>query len=484
MNATRYGSTRGGPEDLSCADIIFKTISEENGGLYLPHEIPCFSEGAVEAMRGQPLPEVIYRVLILLGLSYNISAMELRKLCYDAYKEFQTDENGDILPIKHFAENGYIANFHFGLTQAFKDYALAVVGKIVEYLLAQQGKYGSNPVATSGDTGPAGQANVASDRVNVTVLYPHGGTSGGQERQMVFFSSDKNTQAYAIDGESFDGCQSMIRSVFDDVDFKNEMLQQDKVIFAANSINWLRIAVQIGYEFYLSLKPEFKNISDLTIVIPSGNFGSALAALYAKMMGAPITRVHMATNENDILARVLATGCYNPQKTIETTSPAMDIGDPQNWERILHTFYGPEAVADWFKDGRSFRITEELDGLQEILQATSVSMAVVRETSLRFYAKYGFLLDPHSTTAVYVAESLISKNPQSAVLAHSSAHSSKFEEAVRDALSEDFSLELLYRGISKKALIPYQMSEAELSSRRKIITDISPEIVKNILRQQ
>lgn len=482
MTVTTYGSTRGGAENPRFAEIIFDSISE-NGGLYLPHEIPQFSDAAVNAMRAQPLPEVTYRVLISLGLTYDIPAMVLQKLCYDAYKKFDTDDSGDVLPIKHFTMNGYIANFHYGPTQAFKDYALAVFGKIVAYLLEQQGKRGLNATATSGDTGPAAQANVSSDNAFVLVLYPDGGVSGGQERQMVHFSG-ANAQAYACEDLTFDGCQRIIRTTLGNRDFRQEIALQNKVLFAANSINWLRVAVQIGYMFYLSLKPEFENVTDLTFVIPSGNFGSALSGLYAQMMGAPITQIHMATNENDILRRVVETGSHIPEKTIETTSPAMDIGYGTNFERILHTLYGADAVADWFKDGQEFNIDQDLERLQNILQATTASMNDVDQTIRRFLSRFNIMLDTHSATAAFVTEPMLSNDSSAAFLSFSSAHSSKFEIAVRNALGDRYSEKILYRGISENNLIPYRMTQKELSARRKIITNASPEFVMEVLRNK
>ena len=84
----------------------------------------------------------------------------------------------------------------------------------------------------------------------------------------------------------------------------------------------------------------------ITFTVPTGNFGDVFAGYVAMRMGLPVDRLVVATNVNDILVRVLATGDYAPRAVQATTSPSMDIQVSSNFERLLFDAYGRDAGAD------------------------------------------------------------------------------------------------------------------------------------------
>ena len=204
--------------------------------------------------------------------------------------------------------------------------------------------------ATSGDTGAAAiEAFGGQTQTDVYILYPHGRVSDVQRRQMTT-AGKPNVHALAIDG-TFDDCQRIVKDLFGDLAFRDEMS-----LSGVNSINWARILAQIVYYFTSAVAlgaPE----RPVSFSVPTGNFGDILAGYYAKRMGLPIERLIVATNENDILARALASGRYEPRGVKPTQSPSMDIQVSSNFERLLFEASGqsPEVVrslmADFARDG-------------------------------------------------------------------------------------------------------------------------------------
>ena len=147
-----------------------------------------------------------------------------------------------------------------------------------------------------------------------------------------------NVHAIAIEG-TFDDCQSIVKTLFNDLAFRDEL-----GLSGVNSINWARILAQIVYYFTsaVALGAPDRRVS---FAVPTGNFGDILAGYYAKRMGLPVERLVIATNENDILARALESGLYKPLGVKATQSPSMDIQVSSNFERLLFEAYGRDAGA-------------------------------------------------------------------------------------------------------------------------------------------
>ena len=73
------------------------------------------------------------------------------------------------------------------------------------------------------------------------------------------------------------------------------------------------------------------------------------------MMGLPIRRLIVATNENDVLDEFFRTGVYRPRRSAETyptSSPSMDISKASNFERFIFDLVGrdPAVVAALWRE--------------------------------------------------------------------------------------------------------------------------------------
>ncbi|HTZ67124.1 MAG TPA: threonine synthase, partial [Roseiarcus sp.] len=286
--------------------------------------------------------------------------------------------------------------------------------------------------ATSGDTGAAAiEAFAEQSQVEVFILYPLGRVSDVQRRQMTTVDRP-NVHALAIQG-SFDDCQRIVKELFGDLAFREEAR-----LSGVNSINWARILAQIVYYFVGAIAlgaPE----RPISFAVPTGNFGDVLAGYYAKRMGLPVERLIIATNENDILARALATGLYAPKAVKATQSPSMDIQLSSNFERLLFEASGrdPQAVvarmSELAQEG-SFAIpTEALARIRADFDAFRVDEAACAEEMGRVYRSSGMIVDPHSAIGVHAARKTLGASPATPVVALATAHPAKFPDAVERA---------------------------------------------------
>ncbi len=192
-------------------------------------------------------------------------------------------------------------------------------------MLGQRGERVTVVGATSGDTGPAAIEGVrTSDRVDIVMLYPQGGTSDVQRRQMTTVDAP-NVRAVAIEG-TFDDCQDLVKAMFNDSAFRERLN-----LTAVNSINWARVMAQTVY--YVTVARALRG--PITACVPTGNFGNIFAGWVAQRMGAPIADFIVASNANDILTRFVNDGDMSIRPVVPTTSPSMDIQVSSNFERLL-----------------------------------------------------------------------------------------------------------------------------------------------------
>ena len=221
-------------------------------------------------------------------------------------------------------------------------------------ILRQRGARATILGATSGDTGAAAiEAFGGQSQTDIYILYPLGRVSDVQRRQMTTVGKP-NVHALAVEG-TFDDCQRIVKDLFGDLAFRDEMR-----LSGVNSINWARILAQIVYYFVGAVAfgaPE----RPVTFAVPTGNFGDILAGYYAKRMGLPIDRLIIATNVNDILARALSSGRYEPRGVKATLSPSMDIQVSSNFERLLFECSGqdPEVIRTLMGDFAARRIVPD-----------------------------------------------------------------------------------------------------------------------------
>lgn len=289
----RFHSTRSKSEQCSFEEAILSAYAPD-GGLYVPETVPSLPEDYRTAWSTHSFPNVCAEIFhIYSGIDLTI----LQRLCEESYKDFNDSVNH--LPLQKFGDV-YLLDTSLGPTLAFKDIGQQIMGKLINYLLAQRGTKGNIVVETSGDTGPAAIAGVkGSSNINIFCLYPSGRVSEVQELQMITVS-DENVHVYRTEGNT-DEQASVLKEIFEDRDF----LKQYN-IFSVNSINIGRIIAQSSYFVWASLQEGIRG--SITAVIPTGAFGNAMGAYLARLMGAPIDRIVCATNANDIVHRTISKG--------------------------------------------------------------------------------------------------------------------------------------------------------------------------------
>ena len=335
-------------------------------------------------------------------------------------------------PSTQVDDNLFTLELFHGPTLAFKDFAMQWLGRAMNRVLRERGARATIIGATSGDTGAAAiEAFAEQSQVEVFILYPYGRVSDVQRRQMTTVNRP-NVHALAIEG-SFDDCQRIVKDLFGDLALRDEMR-----LSGVNSINWARILAQIVYYFVGAVAlgaPE----RPVSFAVPTGNFGDVLAGYYAKRMGLPIERLIVATNENDILVRTLATGRYAPNAVKATQSPSMDIQVSSNFERLLFEASGRDpnqVVAQMaaLADGGSFPIpAPTLERIRGDFDAFRVDGPACAEEMSRVYRLSGMMHDPHSAVGVHAARQALNAAPATPVIALATAHPAKFPDAVEAA---------------------------------------------------
>ncbi|MGE3306268.1 MAG: threonine synthase [Rhizobiaceae bacterium] len=421
----RYISTRGEAPILGFSDAMLAGLARD-GGLYLPQEWPHFSAAEIRAMRGLSYEGLAIRLLTPY-LGGEISADAFSRLVHEAYATFR---HAAVCPLVQLKPNGFVLELFHGPTLAFKDVAMQLLARLMDHVLAERGQRATIVGATSGDTGGAAiEAFAGRERTDIFILFPEGRVSPVQQAQMTT-SGAANVHALAVQG-NFDDCQALVKEMFNDHAFRDGI-----GLSGVNSINWGRIMAQIVYYFSaaLSLGAPDRPVS---FTVPTGNFGDILAGYAAKRMGLPIERLAIATNDNDILARTLATGEYRTTGVVATTSPSMDIQVSSNFERLLFEAGGRDAGAvrramDGLKQSGAFTIEAgALAAIRAEFSAGRAAMPEVAATIARTLKRSGYLLDPHTATAVHVAEGIPGSDAPMVVLA--TAHPAKFPDAVEAA---------------------------------------------------
>jgi len=423
----RYSSTRGQVKNLMFEDAVMMGLADD-GGLLVPNELP-FVESNLDKWRPLSFIELSLEIMLLFT-SGRIPREELLSMVNQSYASFRHPE---ITPVKSVGKLHILELFH-GPTFAFKDVALQFLGNLFAFFLRKR----NHPLrilgATSGDTGSAAIHGLRGKQgVDVFMLYPKGRVSEIQERQMTTVL-DSNIHNIAVEG-SFDDAQGIVKAIFNDQKFK-----QTFHLGSVNSINWARILAQIVYYFYAWFRVTNDIRERVSFVVPTGNFGNVLAGYYAKLMGLPIDKLIVGTNENDILHRFFSRGEYRSTEVKETLSPSMDIQISSNFERYLYDLTGNSSkqLQLWIdKFERSGELTVE-SNLQKKAQQDFGSARVDDEEILsiirKFHQDHKYLLDPHSAVGVCAAEKIKTPTP---VISLACAHPAKFSMAIRKALGTE-----------------------------------------------
>jgi threonine synthase len=422
----KYISTRGQAPALSFEEVLLTGLASD-GGLYVPEALPQFSPEEIRAMAGLDYPALAQRIIEPF-VADCIPAADLQAILEETYAQFRHDA---VAPLVQIGANQWVLELFHGPTLAFKDFALQLLGRLLDYVLERRHQKVVIMGATSGDTGSAAiEGCKRCKNIDIFILHPHQRVSEVQRRQMTSVVGD-NIHNLAVQG-NYD-CQAMVKASFADRSF----LPADRSLVAVNSINWARIMAQIVYYFYagLALGAPARPVA---FSVPTGNFGDIFAGYLAREMGLPVAQLVIATNTNDVLHRVMTSRRYGRQPLVHTLSPSMDITVSSNFERLLFDLYGRDgtAIADLMQRfDRSGEITFSAEAMARAAGLFSSHRVSDEQTCEQIAATWQhceYLLDPHSAIGVHAAlqASLPAGVP---MVTLATAHPAKFPEAVARA---------------------------------------------------
>jgi threonine synthase len=438
----KYISTRGGAEPQEFSDILLGGLAPD-GGLYLPESYPQVTD-ELDSWRGLSYAELAFEILSL--YITDIPTSDLKAICDKTYTArtycWSRDpaKAQDIVPLTSLEADFHLLELSNGPTLAFKDMAMQLLGNLFEYVLDKRDETINILGATSGDTGSAAEyAMRGKHNVRVFMLSPEGRMSAFQRAQM-YSLQDANIFNIAVRG-MFDDAQDIVKAVSNDAEFKARYK-----IGAVNSINWARVMAQVVYYFKGYFEATRSGQEEVAFAVPSGNFGNICAGHIARMMGLPISRLVLATNENDVLDEFFRTGIYRPRNTAEThvtSSPSMDISKASNFERFIFDLVGRDAaiVRQLWREvdaGGSFSLADgpfaaRLPSYGFVSGSSSHAdrLATIRDV----WQHHGIMIDTHTADGVKVArEHCVADVP---MIILETAQPVKFAETIREALGRD-----------------------------------------------
>ena len=422
----KYISTRGGGEPQNFEDVVLTGLAPD-GGLYVPEELPVFSQEEIASWAGLSYQELALKVISPF-VDGAIPQADLKQLIDKSYATFR---HGGIAPLIQTGHNEWIMELFQGPTLAFKDFALQFLGNLLDYILAKRNQKVVIMGATSGDTGSAAiEGCRRCENIDIFILHPHNRVSEVQRRQMTTVAGD-NIHNIAMHG-NFDDCQNMVKASFADQSF----LPEGRQLAAVNSINWARIMAQIVYYFWASLSlggPHRK----VSFSVPTGNFGDIFAGYLAHKMGLPVEQLVIATNQNDILHRCISNNDHSTRPLEQSLAPSMDIMISSNFERLLFDLYNRDgaAIAELMKDAKEGHMQLSDSALAEarkLFSSYRCDNDGMLEMISSVYKESDYLMDPHTAIGLDAARNCRA-NTETPMVTLATAHPAKFPEAVRKA---------------------------------------------------
>jgi len=422
-------------EKVTFSEAILSPIASF-GGLYVPETLPNLGEEFLTKHLKSSYKELAADVLSRFEIDIDQSVIDEALVLYDNF-----DDASNPVPVIKVQENLFVSELYHGPTRAFKDMALQPFGKILSSVAQKKNENYLILAATSGDTGPAALETFKNQKnIQVVCMYPANGTSDVQRLQMVTEDAS-NLKVIGIKG-NFDDAQSALKNLLSSESFEKTLNEKNISLSAANSVNFGRIIFQIVYHIHNYLELVRQNATKMGekayFNVPSGNFGNVLGAYYAMQMGLPVEKLVIASNNNNILTRLIQTGVYDmrDQELILTTSPAMDILKSSNVERVLFGLYGATRTRELMNDLDTKKIytltATELEKLQEIFVADFCSDEKGKEY-IKSNFENGYLMDPHTATCFKAYESCCTKNI--ATVIYSTAEWTKFSPVIANALT-------------------------------------------------
>jgi len=432
----KYISTRNSKETFEFKEVFIKGLADD-GGLFIPQSLNKYSDTDINSFRELEYNELAKKIIsTFIGDFMNEN--DLSKIIDKSYSVFRKK---NVVNLTEVGDRSVLELFH-GPTLAFKDVAMQLLGNFYEYYLNNENQKINIVVATSGDTGAAAiDAIKGKKNINIFVLHPHNRVSSVQ-RKLMTTGKEQNVFNIAING-NFDDCQNLVKSMFADKSFSNEIKMS-----GVNSINWARIIAQSVYYFYSYFLAKKKD-QPVNFSVPTGNFGDVYAGYLAKKMGLPINKLIVATNQNDILHRAISKGSYEVEKVTETISPSMDIQIASNFERLIYDLNNGDdmqtinVMNDIKEKGKYIIDQQRLDRINSDFLSSKMNEDEVLKTIKEVYEKFDLVLDPHSAIG-YGAFDKVNISGNNIVLA--TAHPCKFPDAIKNAinLKAELPKELMY----------------------------------------
>lgn len=424
----KYISTRGQAPALNFEEVLLAGLATD-GGLYVPEQLPQFSKEEIASWAGLSYADLAKKIIAPF-VADTIPQADLDAIIDDTYGVRCDDRvfaHDAVAPLKQLDSNLWLLELFHGPTLAFKDFALQLLGRLLDYVLEKRQERVVIMGATSGDTGSAAiEGCKRCDNVDIFILHPHNRVSDVQRKQMTTILGD-NIYNLAIEG-NFDDCQQMVKQSFADQSFLN-----GRKLVAVNSINWARIMAQIVYYFHASLSLGGPH-REVSFAVPTGNFGDIFAGYLARGMGLPVKQLVVATNVNDILHRCISANDYTAQPLVHTLSPSMDIMVSSNFERLLFDLYDRDGVATAALVAKMGAGDASLDPARlakarELFDSYRLDddgcVAVIAD----MFARTEELLDPHTAIGVKAAE-VCRRDAETPMVALATAHPVKFPEPV------------------------------------------------------
>ncbi len=422
----RYISTRRADDAGATFEDVLLSGLARDGGLFVPESWPNpFSAAEIEQLATLDYSGLaVCLTKRFVGDAIDTETIErMAQECYAAFDHPAT------APLTQLGSSLWLMELFHGPTLSFKDYALQLVGRLFDYVVAKRDQHLTILGATSGDTGSAAiEACRGRDNLSIVILHPAGRVSEVQRRQMTTVDAP-NVHNIAIEG-TFDDCQALVKAAFSDLAFRDA-----NNLAAVNSINWARIMTQTVYYAYAALALGTA-ARPARFVVPTGNFGNVYSGYVAAKLGFPIAGMLVATNANDILTRFFAGGGYRKSEVVASISPSMDIQVASNFERLLFELYdrdGAEVrtLIAKLETGGGFDVSaDKLAIACRKFTAQRVEDAQALDCMARAWHQCGILIDPHSAAGLAAAERDADYTP---TVCLATAHPAKFPDAVERA---------------------------------------------------
>ncbi len=423
------------PEKVSFSEAILSPISSY-GGIYSPESLPYLGEDFLNAHINSDYKTLARAVLTAFEIDIDTDIIDKALSLYDTF-----DDPTNPVPVVKVKDDLYVSELWHGPTRAFKDMALQPFGTVLSSIAQDRNEHYLILAATSGDTGPAALETFKNKaNVRVACMYPDGGTSDVQRLQMVTEDA-KNLKVIGVKGD-FDDTQNALKHLLASKAFKDTLKEKNILLSAANSVNFGRIIFQTIYHIHSYLELVRQNAiqsgDKVYLNVPSGNFGNALGGYYAMKMGLPVEKILIASNNNNILTKLINTGAYDLRNSsvIPTTSPAMDILKSSNIERVFFDLFGKERTKELMfqlDNDKHYQLNDnELKHLQTIFSADFCDDDQGKEYIKEAFSN-GYLMDPHTATCFKAYETCRDKPLKTIV--YSTAEWTKFSPVIANALT-------------------------------------------------